>query len=65
MLHANAQSLLLGAASLATYLSDDQLDEINTILISQLQQKGIKPEAVRTYIQTIGAVRSVMTSKVV
>lgn len=43
-------------ASLASYLSDDQLDEINTTLISQLQQKGIKPDAVRTYIQTIGSV---------
>ena len=48
---------LLGAASLASYLSDDQMYEINTTLISQLQQKGIKPDAVRTYIQTIGSVR--------
>lgn len=46
------------AASLALHLSDDLLDEVNKSLISHLQQKNIKADAARTYVQTIGAVRS-------
>lgn len=46
------------AASLALHLSDDLLDDVNKALISQLQQKNIKADAARTYVQTIGAVRS-------
>ncbi|KAL3163066.1 hypothetical protein ABBQ32_009489 [Trebouxia sp. C0010 RCD-2024] len=43
-------------ASLALHLSDDLLDDVNKALISQLQQKNIKADAARTYVQTIGAV---------
>ena len=49
--------MLLPAASLALHLSGEQLDEVNKILIAQLQQRNIKPDAARTYVQTIGAVR--------
>ncbi|DBB08467.1 hypothetical protein WJX82_000009 [Trebouxia sp. C0006] len=43
-------------ASLALHLSGEQLDEVNKTLIAQLQQRNIKPDAARTYVQTIGAV---------
>ena len=48
---------MLPAASLASHLSDTQLDEVNKTLIAHLQQKNLKPDAARTYVQTIGAVR--------
>lgn len=50
--------LVCYAAFLALHLSDDMLDEVNKTLISKLQQKNIKADAARTYVQTIGAVRS-------
>lgn len=50
--------LVCPAAFLALHLSDDMLDEVNKTLIAKLQQKSIKADAARTYVQTIGAVRS-------
>lgn len=53
-----SEVLVCYAAFLALHLSDDMLDEVNKTLISKLQQKNIKADAARTYVQTIGAVRS-------
>jgi hypothetical protein len=44
------------AASLAVYLNDDLLNEVNDYVISRLQAQR-DAESTRTYVQTMGAIR--------
>jgi hypothetical protein len=53
----------LHAASLAAYLSDDQLDAVMTTVLTQLTDASLKPEVLCGYVQTVGSIRCATASR--
>eukprot|EP00195_Chlamydomonas_chlamydogama_P007020 CAMPEP_0202892974 /NCGR_PEP_ID=MMETSP1392-20130828/2632_1 /ASSEMBLY_ACC=CAM_ASM_000868 /TAXON_ID=225041 /ORGANISM="Chlamydomonas chlamydogama, Strain SAG 11-48b" /LENGTH=1235 /DNA_ID=CAMNT_0049577131 /DNA_START=157 /DNA_END=3864 /DNA_ORIENTATION=- len=47
---------LQGLAAVSVYLADELLDQVITQLLGKLQQKGLKADIARTYIQSIGQI---------